>query len=218
MIGSKTAKMLFASLLLAFTFTYANADTSPTSMRVVEGETYSLIQPKVATSASGKIEVAELFWYGCPHCYKFESTVEPWAKSLPQDVAFIKIPAFFGGLWDIHGQLFYTVEALKLGDNAHQAIFNEIHNNRNSLKSTTEIARFLEGFNVSHDEFVKTYNSFAVRTKVEKAKKLSTAYQASGVPTLIVNGKYRFDIASAGGERMATTLASHLIEKERTNN
>lgn len=215
MIGLKAIKMMLASSLLAISFTHANADTGAESGPVLAGTNYSVLQPKVATSAKGKIEVVELFWYGCPHCFKFERTIQPWARSLPEDVAFIKVPAFFGGLWDIHGQLFYTVEALGLGDIAHQAIFNEIHSKGNQLKSTEEIAKFLEGLNVSHEKFTKTYNSFAVRAKVESAKKLSIAYQASGVPLLIVNGKYKFDIASAGGEQLATQVADHLIEKER---
>jgi thiol:disulfide interchange protein DsbA len=51
---------------------------------------------------------------------------------------------------------------------------------------------------------------------VEKAKKLAAAYQVSGVPVLVVNGKYRFDIGSSGGPEQTLVVADQLIDMERT--
>ncbi|CAE6880844.1 MULTISPECIES: thiol:disulfide interchange protein DsbA/DsbL [Pseudomonas] len=179
------------------------------------GKQYVELANPVPVSKPGKIEVVELFWYGCPHCYQFESTINPWIKQLPDDVNFIRIPAMFGGLWNVHGQLFVTLESMKVEDQVHSAVFAAIHKEGKKLATPEEMAEFLATLGVDKDTFLKTYNSFGVKSQIEKDKKLAMAYQISGVPTLIVNGKYRFDITSAGGPTQALDVADQLIAKER---
>ena len=179
------------------------------------GKQYVELANPVPVSQPGKIEVVELFWYGCPHCYQFESTINPWVKQLPDDVNFVRIPAMFGGLWNVHGQLFVTLESMKVEDQVHNAVFAAIHKEGKKLATPEEMAEFLATLGVDKDTFLKTYNSFGVKSQIEKDKKLAMAYQISGVPTLIVNGKYRFDITSAGGPTQALDVADQLIAKER---
>jgi protein dithiol oxidoreductase (disulfide-forming) len=159
--------------------------------------------------------VVELFWYGCPHCYQFEPTLEPWIAQLPEDVNFVRIPALFGGLWNLHGQMYITLEAMGVAPKVHDAVFKAIHQENKKLKSPEEMADFLADQGIDKDKFLGTYNSFAVKGQMEKAKKLGQAYQISGVPTLVVNGKYRFDISSSGGPEQALQVADFLINKER---
>ena len=90
------------------------------------GKTYVELANPVAVSVPGKIEVVELFWYGCPHCYAFEPTINPWVEKLPKDVNFKRIPAMFGGPWDAHGQLFLTLEAMGVEHKVHNAVFEAI--------------------------------------------------------------------------------------------
>ncbi|MCO6056172.1 thiol:disulfide interchange protein DsbA/DsbL [Pseudomonas sp. MOB-449] len=179
------------------------------------GKQYVELGSPVPVAVPGKIEVVELFWYGCPHCYQFEPTLNPWAEKLPEDVNFVRIPAMFGGLWNVHGQLFITLESMKVEHQVHKAVFDAIHKEGKKLATPEEMAEFLAGQGVDKDAFLKAYNSFAVKGQMEKAKKLAMAYQITGVPTLVVNGKYRFDISSSGGPEQTLKVAEHLIEKER---
>ncbi|MCY1446361.1 Thiol:disulfide interchange protein DsbA [compost metagenome] len=161
--------------------------------------------------------MVELFWYGCPHCYAFEPTVNPWAEKLPADVHFVRLPAMFGGVWNVHGQLFLTLESMGVEHKVHTAVFEAIHKEGKKLATPEEMAEFLAPLGVDKDKFLSTYNSFAIKGQIEKAKKLGMAYQISGVPTMVVNGKYRFDIGSAGGPEQALQLADFLIAKERAD-
>lgn len=181
----------------------------------VAGQQYVELSSPVPVSKPGKIEVVELFWYGCPHCYQFESTLNPWIKQLPDDVNFVRIPALFGGLWNVHGQAFITLDMMKVEHKVHDAVFNAIHQEKKKLGTPEEFADFVATQGVDRDAFLKTFNSFAVKGQMEKAKKLAMAYQISGVPVMIVGGKYRFDIGSAGGPNQALEVADYLIAKER---
>ena len=181
----------------------------------VAGQHYVELKSPVPVSKPGQIEVVELFWYGCPHCYQFEPTLNPWVEQLPEDVNFVRIPALFGGVWDKHGQMFITLESMKVEQKVHDAVFAAIHQDKKKLASPEEMAEFLATQGVDQDAFLKTYKSFAVKGQMEKAKKLAMAYQITGVPVLVVNGKYRFDITSAGGPQQTLEVADHLIAKER---
>ncbi|MGB4074017.1 thiol:disulfide interchange protein DsbA/DsbL [Pseudomonas sp.] len=179
------------------------------------GKQYVELGNPVPVAKPGKIEVVELFWYGCGHCYQFESTINPWIETLPEDVNFVRIPAMFGGMWNVHGQMFITLDAMKVEPQVHAAVFDGIHKQGKKLATPEEMAEFLAGQGVDSAKFLSTYNSFAVKGMVEKAKKLAMAYQISGVPVMIVNGKYRFDISSSGGPQQALQVADQLIAKER---
>ncbi|MBB2494367.1 thiol:disulfide interchange protein DsbA/DsbL [Aquipseudomonas ullengensis] len=179
------------------------------------GNQYVELSSPVPVSEPGKIEVVELFWYGCPHCYQFEPTLNPWIDKLPEDVHFVRIPAMFGGVWDIHGQLFITLESMGVERQVHKAVFDAIHKEGKKLATAEEMADFVATLGVDKDKFLSTFHSFAVKGQMEKAKKLAVAYQISGVPTLIVNGKYRFDVRSSGGPEQTLDVANQLIAKER---
>ena len=179
------------------------------------GKTYFELSKPVAVAVPGKVEVVELFWYGCPHCYSFEPVVNPWAEKLPADVNFVRIPAMFGGPWDAHGQMFLTLEAMGVENKVHSAVFNAIQKEGKRLTKPEEMADFLATQGVDKDKFLATFNSFAVQGQVQKAKELAKKYEISGVPTMVVNGKYRFDLGTAGGPEQALNVADQLIAKER---
>ena len=182
---------------------------------LVAGETYVELSNPVPVAQPGKIEVVELFWYGCPHCYSFEPVINPWAEKLPADVHFVRIPAMFGGPWDAHGQMFLTLEAMGVENKVHSAVFNAIQKDRKPLTKPDEMADFLATQGVDKDKFLATFNSFAIKGQISKAKELAKKYEVSGVPTMIVDGKYRFDLGTAGGPEEALNVADQLIAKER---
>lgn len=203
---------LIISAVLAVTSVFgmlAQADS------IQAGKQYVELTTPVPVSKPGQIEVVELFWYGCRHCYEFESTINPWVEQLPEDVNFVRVPALFGGLWNVHGQAFIALESLKVEQKVHDAVFEAIHKQGKKLSTPEELAEFVATQGVDKEAFLKTFNSFGVKSQMEKARKLAMAYQVSGVPTMVVNGKYRFDIGSAGGAEKALEVAEHLIAQER---
>jgi thiol:disulfide interchange protein DsbA len=179
------------------------------------GKEYVELSSPVPVADPSKIEVVELFWYGCPHCYQFEPVIKPWVEQLPEDVQFKRIPAMFGGIWNVHGQLFIALESMGVEPKVHDAVFAAYHQERKKLATPDEMADFLAGHGIDKQAFLKAYNSFGVRGRVEQAKKLGMAYQITGVPVMIVNGKYRFDLGSSGGPERTLQVADFLIEKER---
>ncbi|MBD1552933.1 thiol:disulfide interchange protein DsbA/DsbL [Pseudomonas typographi] len=205
---------LVISAALALVSVFGIASTAQAA-DIEAGEQYKVLKDPVPVSEPGKIEVVELFWYGCPHCYAFEPTINPWVAKLPADVNFRRIPAMFGGIWDIHGQMFVTLEAMGVEHSVHTAVFDAIHKEHKMFKTPEEMADFVATQGVDKTKFLETYKSFAVAGLVAKDKKLAQDYGATGVPTMIVNGKYRFDLGSAGGPEETLKLADTLIEKER---
>ncbi|MGY2172186.1 thiol:disulfide interchange protein DsbA/DsbL [Pseudomonas gingeri] len=191
------------------------------------GETYVELANPGQVAVPGKVEVIEFFWYGCPHCYAFEPTINPWAEKLPADVNFVRIPAMFGGAWDVHGRLFLTLDTMGVESKVHSAVFDAIQKQHKRLlldidKDTNDaavipddLAELLAANNIDKEKFRQTFNSFAIKGKIVQAKKLATQYQITGVPTMIVNGKYRFDLGTAGGPEAALNVADQLIAKER---
>lgn len=199
---------LVAASLFGMTAQAAEAPAAP----------YVELTNPVPVAVPGKIEVVELFWYGCPHCYAFEPVINPWVAKLPSDVNFVRIPAMFGGPWDAHGQMFLTLEAMGVESKVHSAVFEAIQKEHKRLTTPEEMAEFLATQGVDKDKFLATFNSFAIKGKIVQAKELAKKYEISGVPTMIVNGKYRFDVGSAGGAEQALQLADKLVAQERAAN
>lgn len=206
--------ILSAALVTASLFGMT-AQAADDNVPLEAGKTYVELTNPVPVSVPGKIEVVELFWYGCPHCYAFEPVINPWVEKLPEDVNFKRIPAMFGGPWDAHGQLFLTLEAMGVEHKVHNAVFDAIQKQGKRLTKPDEMADFVATQGVDKDKFLATFNSFAIQGQIKQAKELAQKYGVQGVPTLIVDGKYRFDIGTAGGEKEALNVADQLIAKER---
>ena len=178
-----------------------------------EGKHYMRVD--VASNvAAGKVEVLEFFWYGCPHCYSFEPKLGEWKKSKPASVEFMRIPATFQPLWELHARAYYALEMLGAVEKIHPKFFNEIHNNKNYMKTVDALATFVQKQGVDRSEFVDAMNSFTVETKVRKARKLVDDYKLSGVPAVAVNGKYLVSASMAGSYDNMIKIMNYLIEKE----
>ncbi|MCU1724724.1 MULTISPECIES: thiol:disulfide interchange protein DsbA [unclassified Pseudomonas] len=203
--------ILSAALVAASAFGMTAQAAEP----IEAGKQYIELSNPVPVSQPGKIEVVELFWYGCPHCYAFEPTINPWSEKLPADVNFKRIPAMFGGPWDAHGQMFLTLEAMGVEHKVHAAVFDAIQNQKKHLTKPDEMADFLATQGVDKDKFLATFNSFAIKGQINQAKELAKKYEITGVPSLVVNGKYRFDLGTAGGPEGVLNVADQLIAKER---
>lgn len=201
----QTAMMAVA---LMFSFSAMAADYQ-------EGKHYKKLVDPVMVRDPSKVEVVEVFWYGCGHCNHFEPTVKAWKMSTQSDVDFRQVPAQFSRQWKIHAGLFYLTKALKVGDKAHQAIFDSIHKYRKPLLDKDDQKEFLAQYGVSEADFDKYDDSFMVRRQLKIADQLVRDYKISGVPAIIVGGKYVVNASSAGGEEHIFGVVNHLIELER---
>jgi thiol:disulfide interchange protein DsbA len=164
----------------------------------IEGRQYQRLAKPVPGSTPGKIEVIEFFWYGCPHCYVFEPTIEAWAKQLPADVVYRKVHVAFRANVKIHQQMFVTLEAMGKEAQVRPAIFNAIHRGGQSLTDVDAMAKFLAPLGVDPAKFKETYNSFTVQTRVQQATKLQDQYNIDGVPTVAIGGRFLTSPAMAG--------------------
>ena len=188
------------------------------SATIDEGIEYKKVSPAQPTITKNKIEVIELFWYGCPHCYYFEPDLKAWLAKKPDNVVFYRVPAVFNPTWALHARAFYSAKSLGLFENGktdfHEAFFDEIHKHKKRLNNKKALQAFFARFAVSAEDFNNTFDSFAVNTKVNRAVTLSKRYQLDGVPTLIINGKYRTDGPMAGGRKGMLKVLDFLIRKE----
>lgn len=205
-----SAAILFASFS-SIAADHASHEAPITDM----SKAYKLVENPQAVPANGKIHVEELFWYGCGHCFSLEEYVESWASNLPEDVEFNRVPAMFGKAWVIHAQMFYVGQVLGLTEQTHGDIFKAIHINGKRLQRKSEQQAFFADYGVSAEDFDKAYSSFTVKSRLQQGDKRIRAYQVSGVPAVIVNGKYMVDAASAGGQHNLFKVVDYLIEQER---
>jgi thiol:disulfide interchange protein DsbA len=189
---------------------------APTSARFKEGANYQKIVPAQPVNvAPGKVEVAEVFWYGCPHCYALDPAVDSWrAKGKPNQVEFIRVPAMWNEATRIHARVFYTAEVLGKLDELHSLIFREIHVNNNPLNTVDKIAAFFAEHGVSDADFKKTFSSFAVESRLQRADLLNRRYRVDSVPLFVVNGKYRTDLGSAGSEANLFAIVNEIAVHE----
>ena len=197
------------------------ASTAPKEWKFSEGKHYFRLVPTQPTvGGADKIEVAEIFWYGCSHCYNFEPEINSWSERVPANARFVRIPAVWNALARLHGQLYYTEEVLarngKLADAKafHAAVFNEYHRKNNRLTTQDAIQNLFVRHGVSKDDFLNVWNSFEVNQKIRVADDLVKRYNVDGVPAVVVNGKYRSAAAAAGSYPKLIEVIDELIERE----
>jgi thiol:disulfide interchange protein DsbA len=192
------------------------ASSGPASRRFKEGTNYQKIVPAQPTSvAAGKVEVAEVFWYGCGHCFALDPAIESWkAKSKPAYVEFVRVPAMWNDSTRMHARVFYTAELLGKLDELHTLIFRELHVTGNQLNTLDKISAFFQQHGVSKDDFTKAFSSFAVESKLQRADLMNRRYRINSVPTVIINGKYSTDVSSAGGESQLFGVIEDLAAHE----
>lgn len=205
------------------TILLARADTKPAQQewKFTEGEHFVRLVPTQPTlGGADKIEVAEFFYYQCPHCLTFEPIIKGWAENKPANVRFVQIPAMWNQMLVLHGRMYYTNEVLArngvIKDAAafNAAVYQEIHHRNNRLLSEAAIQKLFERFGVSSDDFDATWNSFEVDQKMRVASDLARRYSIASTPTIVVNGKYRTSGAEAGTYPKLLELIDELVARE----
>lgn len=198
-------RTLVASLMLSPLAAFAHGS----------GQEFNVLQPEQPTETSGKLEVVEFFWYGCPHCYKFEPLLEAWLPKLPADVEFRRVPAIFNDRWAHDAGIYLTFEALRLTGKLHRPFFDAIHRERLRSDDSKALAEWLRKNGVDPARFEQTLKSFGVQARVRRAKQLTVSYKLEGVPTLAVHGRYTIE-AERGFEAMLQTADKLIAEARKT--
>ncbi|MEM9171088.1 MAG: thiol:disulfide interchange protein DsbA/DsbL [Pseudomonadota bacterium] len=193
-----------------------------TPVRFQEGTHFARFRPTKATVGGGNgIEVVEVFWYGCNHCFNLEPFVRQWKAGAAEDVSFVKMPAVWNPIVEQHAKLFYTIEALAnsgeldSAEPVHQAIFDAIHVERRRIQTESAFKSLLAKFNVRGETFDAAWNSFEVDTRMRQAKSLNRSYNIASVPTMVVNGKFVTDETRAGGKQQLFAVIDELVASER---
>ena len=203
------------TLLLSLLLTPFVSLAASQQVNFQEGVSYQTIVPQQPTSDKDKVEVVELFWYGCSHCHRFQPVIERWLKTIPANVKYVRLPAILNDSWTLLTKAFYTAEALGVLDKTHAALFNAIHNQKRRLDTEEAVIAFYAEQGVDSAEFRKVLNSFSTDSKVRRARLMTQRYGTTGTPSVIVNGKYRVDPGMAGGD-FATmiNIIDFLVKKE----
>jgi thiol:disulfide interchange protein DsbA len=186
-----------------------------------EGEHFHRLVPTQPTlGGADKIEVAEIFWYGCGHCYEFEPYINSWEENIPANVRLVRIPATWNPLVKLHAQLYYAEQVLvkngKIEDpkGFREAVFMEYHRRGNRLTSLAAIEALFANAGVSADDFNNTWSSFEVAQKLRVAQDLARRYAITGVPAVVVNGKYRTGKTETGTYPKLLEVVDELVQRE----
>ena len=183
-------------------------------MAFVEGTDYETISPAVKTSQPDKVVVTEIFWYGCPHCFRFEPYVNRWSADLPDGVVFEQVPSSLNPRWTEHARAYYSFQLMGVLEKTHEAFFDAIHLKRQRLNSLDTIAEFVAERGLDEKAFREHYFSFPVETQIRKNNQKEKRYGHQGVPAVIVNGKYLVTGSLAGSNERMIEIMNFLVAEE----
>ena len=182
----------------------------------VAGTDYAVLETIAPVEApAGKIEVVEFFWYNCMHCNAFEPILSEWAKKLPKDVAFRRVPVAFNASFAPQQRLYYALEAMGLLEKVHPKVFAAIHVDKLNLSKGEAITEWIGKNGVDTAKFLVQYNSFGVVTKAQKASQLQNAFKVEGVPALGVAGRFYTDGTMARSMERALLVGQSLLDDIR---
>ena len=187
------------------------------SSSIFAEEGYTLISPPQPTQTGDKIEVVEVFWYACPHCYDFEPYLEKWLKTKPDDVEFRLMPGIFRKSWIPHAKAYFTAKKLGILDTIHTALFDAIHKEKRKIFDDDSLKDFFVEKGVDGKEFSRIYYSDEVDTEVKQAFVMGQRYKVTGTPSMVVNGKYLVSGSSAGSFENMLKIVDMLVDKERAS-
>ena len=211
-------QFLLFSLLIAL-LSCSNDDQttfeSGSGERFKAGVHYELLDNPTKVRDPSKIEVTEVFWFGCNHCYALEPYIARWKRDIPLDVTFIKSPATWNDMLKTHARIYYTAKALGIEQQFVPAAFNTIQNEGRMLTGNTELEYYFRGFDVEKDRYKAVSTSFGVRNAVDQADKKMKDWKVTGVPSLVVNGKYKVSASRSVRTDELFDVVDFLIEKER---
>ncbi|MGF1642884.1 MAG: thiol:disulfide interchange protein DsbA/DsbL [Thiotrichales bacterium] len=199
---------------LMFVPLWAGAELPAKARAFQEGSHFETL-PNPVASSDGKLEVIEFFWYGCPHCYRIEPYVKQWQASVGPDVRVVRMPGVLNANWSLLARAYYAAESLGVLDKVHEPFFQVIHDQGRRLGSEDAVLQVVNAVGVDGVAFREAMRSMGVESKVRRSIELGNDLQLSGVPALIVAGKYRVLNAGAANYQEMFQIVDYLLERER---
>jgi protein dithiol oxidoreductase (disulfide-forming) len=201
-------KFLTGLLLILSTHVMAEAPNS---------DAFEAVAQTITTDNPAKIEVMEIFWYGCIHCYHMDPLLNKWAKTLPKDVYFKRVPGLPNPSWAPMAKAYYAMETLGVLDKLHTPLFDAVHKskNLNPVDEKAIIAWVTQNSGLDKLKVEQAFKSFSINTKLNRAAQLFRASGATGVPSLVIDGKYITSSTMSGGNEQALTTADYIIDHVR---
>ena len=195
--------------------TWSGVGLAGVGERFISGTHYDTLDAPVNTHDPKRIEVLEVFSYVCPHCFHFDPTLASWRAKQPADVDFQRMPAVWNPQWRLFGQGYYAAQSLNIAEASHMAMFKALHVDQKRIETSADLARMYANFGVADKDFLKAMDSFGVRASVQQADMRTRSYGVTGVPALIVNGRYRVTGEKAGSNDGMLEVVDFLVQKER---
>ena len=208
-LGKLNILVTIIAVLAGFSLSLANAQQEP----FVEGEHYQLLGEVQPVQTGDRIEVAELFWYHCPHCFRLAPFIAEWRENIPAGAQYVAIPALFGERWEFDARAYYTFEALGLLNDLHGKYFSAIHEQRLNIRAAEQLADWATDNGVDGSKIPDTFTSFAVHNKLNFSSVMTRRYGITGVPNIIVDGRYRTSVSLAGSHAKLIKVINFLVEK-----
>jgi protein dithiol oxidoreductase (disulfide-forming) len=184
------------------------------------GVNYDPVVPSQPTAVpANKVEVLEVFWYACPHCYDLEAYLAAWRKTKPDYIEFVRVPVMWGPVHRAHAQLYYTLKQLGRND-LDDKVFATLHQEQNPLVGNTpeetlqRQLQFAKENGIDPVAFRKAYDSFAVNADLQRAEEITDRYHVDGVPIIVINGKYMTDVGKAGSHENLIAEINDLAASE----
>ena len=203
--------VLLAGLALALA---ASAQATNVPSQWQEGKNYQLIKPALDTRSDGKVEVVEVFSYACPHCAHFQPYAEKIKAALPKGAVYVYKPAVFFQQWEPYARGYLAAKAMGVAEKGHEALFDALHRDRKPIRTLEDLGRFYAQFGVDPGEFVSTAESFVISNELQQDMAWERKAGVAGTPTIIIDGKYRIEPNSAGGNEQMVALTEWLVNKE----
>jgi thiol:disulfide interchange protein DsbA len=207
-------------LLLSFMFIFSAVGFTQTALAAPQiGQEFDAVAQVIPTDDPTKIEVMEIFWYGCSHCFHMEKPLHTWLKNKRSDITFKRMPGIPNKSWAPMAQTFFTMEALGLTEKLHGKLFTAIHKAK-SLNPTNQKAALTwltNNSGLDRSKVEETFNSFTVNTQMKRAVQIFKSSGATGVPSLVVDGKYITSGTMAGGNVQALKVVDYITKNIRAN-
>lgn len=183
---------------------------------LVEGRDYVLLSHPQPIESGSDVEVLEFFWYGCGSCYALHPQLSAWLAGAPKGVSFRYVPAVLRPNWAPAAKAFYALEALGVRSALHDKVYDAIHIGKVDSTSDAALFDWAARQGIDRNKFIEAYNSFSVQAQqVPRSERMAAKYGISGVPTLVVDGKYMTSGRMGSTPANTIRILNELIDKAR---
>ncbi len=211
-----TLTVVFSILVMLTLTAPAQSQSSQAEEAFVKDGHYIELEEVQPVQTGDKIEVLEVFWYECPHCYRLHPVISEWLQTKPDTAEYVPMPVYFNpNRNEFSARAFYTFEVLDKLDPLHGMMFHAIHDERRSFNTKESLAAWAEELGVSGEDILNTFDSFAIDSKINFSKVMTRRYGITGVPTIIIDGRYLTSVSHAGNHENLIDVINFLIEKAR---